>query len=173
MRALEILLSQYFGVPVRGVPFIGRWRALEGDQVTALGRFGRNNRLGASAVLGSRIWDQEGAIELRIGPLSFAQFTAFLPEGEAHPVLCALARYTLGPHLDFQIRLELSAQAVVPMRLGPEGGARLGWTSWLQPGASRGNDDRVVLSVDWQGTPAAGAGPHDTGRPLREAAAAA
>ncbi len=132
MVALEQLLRDYFGVPVAGAQFRGRWLDLEEDQRTRVGRFGENNALGGGAVLGGRIWDQQGTFELRVGPLTLEQFLDFLPPGTAFRPLCELTRFYAGTELDFGVRLLLKAEEVPEARLGAAGGARLGWTSWLK-----------------------------------------
>jgi type VI secretion system protein ImpH len=177
MAGLERIVADYFGVGVRGTQFAGRWRALEEGQWTRLGeREGRNQRLGEDAVVGTRVWDQQGAFELNLGPLTLAQFQDFLPTGWGFRPLCDLVRFYVGDDLDFSFRLTLKAgeakgtrlagaqlgstSRLGEVRLSDAAGARLGWTSWLnswpdaggtRPGWTwwRGGDDsRVVVSPD-------------------------
>jgi type VI secretion system protein ImpH len=131
MAGLEGMLSSYFGVRIRGRQFQGRWLSVEPDQHTHIGTSGRNNRLGSDAMLGTRFWDQSAAFELRVGPLTLAQYRAFLPDGHAHRPLRELTRFYAGTELDFTARLVLEAGQVPSstLKLGSE--PRLGWTSWL------------------------------------------
>ncbi|HEV2146626.1 MAG TPA: type VI secretion system baseplate subunit TssG [Longimicrobiaceae bacterium] len=132
MVGLEQLLTDYFGVPVKGEQFRGRWLELEEDQRTRIGRLGENNALGEGAVLGSRVWDQQGSFELCVGPLTLEQLRDFLPTGTAFRPLNELTRFYVGTELDFTIRLVLQTPEVPWSRLGAAGTTRLGQTSWLK-----------------------------------------
>jgi type VI secretion system protein ImpH len=145
MAGLEVMLAHYFRVPVRGVQMRGAWHRLDESQTTAIGLRGRNQRLGATAVLGTRVWDQQAGIRLRLGPLSFAEFTDFLPTGRAWRPLCGLTRFWCGRELDFDVQLTLRAAQVPPARLGATDGPRLGWTSWLKTREFTHDDSQVIL----------------------------
>lgn len=150
MTGLEALLSHYFGVRAVGVPFKGRWRSLEESQWTRIGESGQNMRLGVDAVAGTRVWDEEGAFEIELGPLTRAQFEDFLPTGWAFRPICDLVRFYVGDELDFSFRLRLAAREVpsarLPERRGArEGGVRLGWSAWLTPPDTE-EDSQVVVS---------------------------
>ena len=132
LAGLEHVLEDYFRVGVRGREFVGRWFPLEEDQWTAIGAAGKNARLGEDAVLGKRVWEQQGAVELRLGPLTLEEFTEFLPTGWGFAPLCDLVRFYCGDEQDFRVRLALKSSEVPGARLGAENGARLGWTSWLK-----------------------------------------
>jgi len=130
LHALENLLAQHFGAPVRGIPLQGRWLVLEPEDVAAIGPRGRNNRLG-QAVLGQRLWEPAAGITLEFGPLSLARFRDLLPGGDAHRPLRRLLGYALGGSVAVDARLLLRAPEVPSARLGKQNGAALGWTSWL------------------------------------------
>ncbi|HKO58948.1 MAG TPA: type VI secretion system baseplate subunit TssG, partial [Thermoanaerobaculia bacterium] len=137
MAGLEALLSHYFGVRAVGVPFKGRWHALEEGQQTRIGERGQNMRLGVDAVVGTRVWDEEGAFEIELGPLTLEQFEDFLPTGWAFRPLCDLVRFYVGDELDFSFRLKLDASQIpaawLPQRRDPEDPARHRWG----PGGAR------------------------------------
>ncbi|HEV7893159.1 MAG TPA: type VI secretion system baseplate subunit TssG [Pyrinomonadaceae bacterium] len=151
MAGLEALLSHYFGVRAVGLPFKGRWQALEESQWTRIGESGQNMRLGVDAVAGTRVWDEEGAFEIELGPLTREQFEDFLPTGWAFRPLCDLVRFYVGDELDFSFRLRLAAREVPDARLpkrgggAQEGGVRLGWSAWLDPPETE-EDSQVVVS---------------------------
>jgi type VI secretion system protein ImpH len=150
MAGLEAILSHYFGVRAVGHPFKGRWQALEESQWTRIGESGQNMRLGVDAVAGTRVWDEEGAFEIELGPLTREQFEDFLPTGWAFRPLCDLVRFYVGDELDFSFRLRLAASEVPPASLpkrGGEGagGVRLGWSAWLDPPETE-EDSQVVVS---------------------------
>jgi type VI secretion system protein ImpH len=137
------LLSDYFEVAVAIVPFIGRWNVIEQDDLTRIGTSGRNQRIGRGALVGGRIWDDQAAIEIRLGPLPFNRFLTFLPIGRSHRVLIALVRFYLRLELDFTVRLAIAAADIPPLKIGK--GALLGWTTWLAAAASSEIDTQVVL----------------------------
>jgi len=77
---LKRILEDHFGVAADIVPFIGAWETIDEDDVTTIGaRSGVNNRLGDSALLGHRVWNQAARFEVRVGPLDFTSFLSFLP----------------------------------------------------------------------------------------------
>lgn len=133
LHAVERLLSSHFGLEVRGTPLVGRWLRLDDDQVTVLGRGGRNRRLGRGAVLGRRSWDQAAAIRLAPEPVPLATFRAFLPGGRRHAELAVLVGYALGAAADVFLRLTLPPPEVPPSRPSRHAGMapQLGWTSFL------------------------------------------
>jgi type VI secretion system protein ImpH len=146
MAGLERLLSDYFRVGAQGRPFRGCWHALEESQWTLIGTNGRNRALGSDAMMGTRVWDQQGAFEVALGPLALAEFLDFLPTGWAFRPLCDLVRFYVGDEVDFVFRLTLRAAQIPAMRLGAKGGARLGWTSWLKTKESAEDDTQVTVS---------------------------
>ncbi len=136
------LLEDCFGVHVEIAERKGAWHALESGDVTCLGR--QNHTLGASTVLGSRIWDQAASFEVRLGPLTYDQFLSFLPEGHAHRPLGSVVRFYVREELDFGLRLTLKAEEVPDLRLGR--GSRLGWTSWLKTKPFACNDSQARIT---------------------------
>jgi len=132
--ALERCLTDYFQVPVRVNQFIGAWLTLEQADWTTIGVTGSNNILGRSALAGTKIWDQQAAFKIELGPLEFEQFDRLLPSGLAYPTLVQLTKLFAGPELDFDVQLRLRAEEVPPTRLRSTDtyAPRLGWTTWLK-----------------------------------------
>lgn len=151
MRGLETVLEDYFGVRVRGHQFRGKWLALEADDHTRIGASGFAQRLGVDAVLGTRVWDQQAAFELEIGPLDGAGLRDFLPTGTAYLPLCELVRFWVGVDLEFTLRLVVAKEAVPAAGLGR--GTRLGWTSWLRT-RDFAEDDRQLVLEEGETVPA-------------------
>jgi len=162
--ALSGLLQDYFGVPVDVVQFTGQWLTLEPAQRSRLGGrtklVGRaqgskscdhvlpsNNALGVRAVLGGRVWDQQAKFTLRLGPLSYAAFTQFLPAGSAFRPLLQLTRFFAGQEHDFVVQLVLKAAEVPGCQLGATGAQapRLGWSTWLKTTTVTHDADDAVL----------------------------
>lgn len=134
-HAVERALAYALAVPVRVVPFVGRWLRLDDDQTTRLGPAGgRNTALGGGAVLGSRVWDQSAAIRVELGPLTLRQMLRLLPQSSGWRALNALLAHALGGSVEVEARLHLPPRQVPVSRLSalhPNRSARLGWTSWL------------------------------------------
>ena len=146
---LERFFSDYFGTPCQVIQMKGIWRFLDASQWTRIGVSGQNAILGQTAMAGTRIWDQQGAIELYLGPMTLAQFIDFLPSGKGYASVCRLTAFYAGPDLLFRIRLCLNAGEVPPSRISAQPLAnptRLGWSSWLRTRPFTDNDSQVVLS---------------------------
>ena len=140
---LERLLADCFQVKVSLKQFQGKWRDLEPGQWTHLGRTGKNQALGQGAVLGKRYWDQQGGVQMDLGPMPFRQFLDFLPDGSAYKPLCDLVRFYVGMEFDFSFGLKILPAEIPESRLGR---ARLGWTSWLKTQPFRQDGPQVILN---------------------------
>ena len=85
---LETMLTDAFGVRVRGQEDLGRWLPVEERYQTRIGALGGQNcSLGQDTMLGNRAWDASAAIGLTIGPLTVAQFHDFEPGGASYEAL--------------------------------------------------------------------------------------
>jgi type VI secretion system protein ImpH len=135
---LQALTAGYFGLSLQVLQFQGQWLRLEPGDRSRPGEHGVNNLLGINLIAGDRIWDVANKFRLRIGPLDYATFTAFLPdptpvpERKAFFLLVQLVRMYIGPELDFDIQLVLRAPEVPSLGMGTGGfGAYLGWNTWV------------------------------------------
>jgi type VI secretion system protein ImpH len=147
--ALEQLLGDYFGVPVVIEQFIGGWyRIGEADQC-AMDEPVASSQLGRGAVVGDEIWDMQARVRVRIGPLTRAQFDAFLPTGDAHDVLGSLVRLYAHDQFDFEVQLVLEKEAVPGLQLGEEEvvGPKLGWSTWIKTVPRKMNAEETVLAL--------------------------
>jgi type VI secretion system protein ImpH len=145
---LQGILQDYFGVPARVRQFRGRWLQLSEDNRSRVARGGTPDNVVGRAVLGSRVWDQQAAFRLRIGPLGFRAFQDFLPSGTAFAPLVELTRFYVGQELDFDVQLVLKAAEVPRCRLGHVGpdAPRLGWSTWLGTADHAVDADEAVLT---------------------------
>lgn len=133
--ALELLIEDYFGVPVEVEQFVGGWYSIDEASQCALGDESTSStQLGFGAVAGDEIWDLQARARLRIGPLSRAQYDSFLPTGRAYEELRALTRFFTGEQVDIELQLVLARDDVPPVSLGLDGQAAtpLGWCTWLR-----------------------------------------
>jgi type VI secretion system protein ImpH len=124
---LAALLQGFFRVPVQIEEFVGHWMPLAETEQTRVG--GSNATLGQGAVLGKRVWDRQHKVRVCLGPLTLAQYEAFLPGGEAMSRLVAWVRNYLHFELEWDARLILRRDQVPATRIGRHG--RLGWSTWL------------------------------------------
>jgi type VI secretion system protein ImpH len=152
--ALGQMLSEYFERPVRIGQFQGRWVGLPETEQTRLGggrgNAGRYAELGVSTVIGSRIWDVQGSFRVRLGPLDYAQFLDFMPDGAQMAELAALTRSYVGPALSFDVQLTLKAGKIPPLRLtrDEKAGPRLGWNTWLPTEYHRADASDAIFRVE-------------------------
>jgi type VI secretion system protein ImpH len=158
---LAALLADYFRVPVRVQQFVGQWLAIEPANQTRLARADGNCQLGVNVVAGSRAWNVQSKLRIRLGPLDYDRFTEFTPdrsprrERKGFFLLVHLVRLYAGPELDFDVQPVLRADAVPELRMSnPSPGPRLGWNTWLssRPPAADAGDARfsseVVVRLD-------------------------
>lgn len=139
---LETILADHFAIQVGLEQFVGRWLPLEPEECTRMPSAespeGQFNQLGVDTVIGARVWDVQSTFGIRIGPVSYAIFCSFLPDGgveRSHRLdeLIAFSRFYAGLELDFDVRLLLKGDQVPALRLGGDAdpGARLGWNTWF------------------------------------------
>jgi len=121
------VLGEYFRVQIVATQFVGCWCEVPALQQTTLG--GAQAQLGATAMIGSRVWQRDLRMRLTIGPLRRADFDSFLPGGSAARALDKLLAMFTGVSLEYEICLVLRAEDVSGAALGA--GARLGWDSFM------------------------------------------
>jgi type VI secretion system protein ImpH len=147
--ALEIVLGDYFDVPVEVEPFIGTWRRLNPEDQCVFGETAESNMIAFGAVVGDEVWDRQSRLRLKIGPLSLSRYNDFLPAGSAWPELRAMVKTFSGQDMEFEVQLILRRQDVPACRLrSPEEGAvQLGWQTWMKSGPRFDRDpgDAVLL----------------------------
>jgi type VI secretion system protein ImpH len=154
--ALEALLLDYFGLPVKVGQFHGQWLKLDPMNQSRMGDGASNCELGVNLVAGDRVWDVQGKFRIRMGPLRYAQFTEFLPDRALVPerktffLLVHLTRVYVGPELDFDVQLILKAQDIPACRLGDGEGfsPRLGWNTWVSSLPFRRDSEDAVFEAE-------------------------
>ncbi len=143
--ALASVMSDYFGVPMEVIQFVGQWLEIAEPDRSRLGPGESNNSLGLSAIAGKRIWDQQAKFKVRVGPLYYSQFLRFLPDGENFKPLVQMIRYCAGQEFDFDLQLVLRAAEVPYARLGSRD-LRLGYSAWLKTREFTRDDDQALFS---------------------------
>ncbi len=147
---LERMLADYFQVSVSVEQFHGKWRPLEKSNQSRIGRGGHNAELGASVVVGRRLWDAQGGFRIRIGPLDLAGFVSFLPDSAAGRrkvfLLAEIVRFYVRASLDFEVRLVLRAADIPRAQLTRnQPGSHLGWNTWLGCRDCTGDADNAAF----------------------------
>lgn len=151
-ESLHKIVSDYYGIPVQIVEFIGRWVPIPESSQSHLERSPRANaNLGSNAVSGSRMFDQTSTVRLRLGPLSYADFQRFLPGCRDYEQLCQVVRYLLGIEFDFEVQLVLKATEVPMGQLGSVAGPRLGVDFWVSSKPAEQDVDDVLFRPTIQG----------------------
>lgn len=144
--ALEQMVSDYFDVPCEVEQFVGAWYPLQTSAQTALGD--EDGGLGTGAVAGNEIWDQQGRVRLRIGPLTRRRYEEFLPGGASYTSLRALTRFFGNDQFDFEIQLVLARDEAPPCQLDADATPLpLGWTTWLHTSPLTRDPDDAVFTL--------------------------
>jgi type VI secretion system protein ImpH len=151
--ALESVVGDYFDIPVELEPFVGVWRRLAPPDFCEFGGpVAESTQLGFGAVVGEEVWDQGSRLRLKLGPLTFARYRDFLPDGREWPVLKALVRSFCGYDLEFEVQLILRREDVpsFELRSPEEGPLCLGWHTWFNSGGDFGRNpgDTILLLGD-------------------------
>lgn len=143
---LRALVAETFDVDCAIESFIPHWYAMDDEELAPLGR--APARLGRDTILGRSVRAAQSRFRLRLGPLGRERYESFLPGGQAWEALNDLVRFAAGPEFDFEVQLILRAEEAPEPRLGGEGGARLGWTSWIRTSPLDRDPGDVVLGSE-------------------------
>lgn len=147
-EGLVKILTQYFRVPVAVRCHVPHWLPIDRADRCRLGharnRAARNAAgvacLGRDATVGRKAWDRQYKFRIELGPLTLAQYQAFLPGGKAGAELAEWVRLYIGHDLQWDLQLGLRGSDVHRARLGR--GMRLGLTSWVGPGGKVAGRER-------------------------------
>lgn len=132
-------LATVAGTDVAIREFVGVWTDLPSRLQSRLGS--KSAQLGRSAVIGARVFERQSRVEIRLGPLSMAQFLAILDDGERAGELRHALLFAMGHGTEFDLRLVLRADEVPEPRLGQ---LRLGRTGWLRARPGGDADDLTL-----------------------------
>ncbi|HLA94751.1 MAG TPA: type VI secretion system baseplate subunit TssG [Pyrinomonadaceae bacterium] len=147
-NALERAISDYFGVEANLDQFSGQWLELEERDRTKLGS--QNSTLGTNTIVGSLVWDQQSKFRLKLGPLKFQKFQAFLPNGTASKPLRSLMDFFVGLEVDYDAQLVIEKKQVPSSILTTRALRKpmLGWTSFLKTVPFTKDDDQLILQTN-------------------------
>jgi|KBSSwiStaDraftv2_1062776.scaffolds.fasta_scaffold16545_2 type VI secretion system protein ImpH len=126
--AIEDGLSHLLRQPATVIEFVPRWRQLEREDCTRLGR--QFATLGEDTVLGSSIYSASDAFRVVVRAESHAEYLTLLPGGERFAVAAEAIEAFKPTHLEWDLCVELAESEAPPARL--DGRTRLGWSGWLK-----------------------------------------
>jgi len=147
---LEAWIRLRFGVPVQVQQFQPHWMRLDPGERTRIGRHaGPGMALGRGAVLGGQVWDVQHKFRIVIGPLRWAEFARFLPQGQRLEALQAMVRQFVGQEFAWDLQLRLRPDEVPAWALGRRPGiGQLGRSAWLNSTRPRERADQLVMNVE-------------------------
>jgi len=149
-EALEQILRDRFNVFVQVHEFIGEWLDIEVEDRISIGSFG----LGDGTILGDDVYSRTTRFEVEVGPLTMAEYNAFLPHGKNVDGLKEIIVAMVGLEMSWQVRLVLHADEIKGVTLGSVEGpssARLGYDSWMgdETNNSQPRRDMIVNDDDY------------------------
>ena len=135
VEGLHQILESYFAVRVEIRQFTGSWVPLPREQRTVLND-GESTAecLGMGTVVGHEVWDQEGTMTIRLGPMPLDRYRDFLPGSRGKAELSAWLTFYSRRAFDFVVQLVLERAEVprVCLETGAAMHGRLGYESWLK-----------------------------------------
>lgn len=127
--AIEDALGHLLRQPATVVEFMPRWREMEREDRTCLGR--GYATLGQDAVLGSRIYSASDAFRVVVRAQNHADYLSLMPGGQRFAVAAEAIEAFKPGHLEWDLCVEIADDHAPPARL--DGKARLGWSGWIKP----------------------------------------
>jgi type VI secretion system protein ImpH len=143
-EGLRAIIADYFKLSVEIDQFFPEWVGLPQQSLCMLGQSEATGTLGSTASIGEFFRVYHHKFRIRIGPMSFADFTRLLPDGKSLSRLLPLVRNYIGDELSWDVMLILFRDEVPAVKLGEAG--MLGWTSWI--GARRSDLDASDLVLE-------------------------
>jgi len=144
-EGLQAIISGFFTVPCTINEFVGRWQEIPDRDRMRLGREPTTGSLGSSAVLGKLFWSVDQTLQLRLGPLNYADYNSFLPDSKRLKQLSDMVRNYIGLEFEWEVVLILKQSEIPEFRIN--GNARLGWTSCLGERLWQGDIDELWLRL--------------------------
>jgi type VI secretion system protein ImpH len=129
-EGLEAIIQDFFAVPTEVQTFVGCWLKLPPNSVCRLGAARETGCLGASVIMGTRIWNCQMHVRLRLGPMKLADLKRLLPTGASFRRLRDWVRFYAGEEFTWDAQLVLAKEEIPDVQLGKAG--QLGWTTWLK-----------------------------------------
>jgi type VI secretion system protein ImpH len=125
-RLIEAFFPELRVAITQNVP---RWVAVANRDRPRIGRRSDRSVLGDTAFLGEKLLDVSGRFRIVLGPLTWAQFKAFHPGGDAARLLADLVALYVRDTLDYDVELRIGTAELPITRLGSPSN-HLGLTTW-------------------------------------------
>lgn len=145
VQAIQTLVEESAGAPASLQQFAGQWMAVAPDEQSRLG--GNSCELGTSALAGERVWDRQGRVVLRLGPMRRAQFDRMLPGEPGALALKALLGFALGHAVACDVTLVLDRRDVPESRLQQDRPLLLGGNVWLESKPPEHDPDQMIYRL--------------------------
>jgi type VI secretion system protein ImpH len=149
-EALEQIIAAYFEVPVEVTQFTGAWYSIDESTQCAMGDSeSMSCQIGMGATVGDAVWNHQGRVRIRIGPLPLETYKEFLPDGSAFAALRGITHFFSNGCVDFELQLVLERNDVPAIELNADvdSPARLGWTSWAKTAPMCLDPDDTILAL--------------------------
>jgi type VI secretion system protein ImpH len=143
-EGLEAIIQDFFGIRTQLWTFVGKWLKLPEGSACKLGASRETGTLGATVIVGNRVWTCQLHFRLQMGPMSLAEYERMLPTGSSFKRLRDWIRQYAGEHYSWDARLVLAKEQVPKIQIGRAG--KLGWTTWLKTQPFEKDADDLVLS---------------------------
>lgn len=144
-EGLDSILTGFFRVPVEVRQYVGHWLSIPEESRCRLGESPGTGTLGESVFVGSRMWDHQQKIRIRLGPMKLSRLKDFLPDGPAHPQLAAWVDFYTSRQWVCDCQVILQKEEVPATILGKAG--QLGRTCWLKSRDFEADAEDLVLSL--------------------------
>ena len=128
--AIEDALADMLRQPVRVLEYQPRWRPIDEEDQSRLGR--RFATLGDELVVGKAVRVASDAFRIVVRANSMDEYERLMPTGARFAIASEALDSFAPSHLEWDIAIEMEERHARPARL--DGRARLGWTGWLAPG---------------------------------------
>jgi type VI secretion system protein ImpH len=127
---LTLLLSRLFeGATVNVEQCCERWVDLPGNQRLFIGQQG--HQLGSNGILGKKMSEHQGKIQIKIGPVSPATYRSWVLDRRRWQGLTALVQYFIDQPLLVGMTFDIDDQAACQLPLGEAQALQLGRNAWL------------------------------------------
>lgn len=146
IAGLQQLLKSYFRTEIHIQELQGYWYQALAEDLTLIGNIkGQYNSLGRSTIVGKRSWSQAAGINIFLKHLSWKKYLSHLPGQHGHAALGSLTKFYAGIEHRFNFYAAIKHSEIPPIHLGKA--ARLGQTTWLTRGDSRGFHEDPVMRL--------------------------
>lgn len=145
-EGLEKILSEFLDTPIVINEFVGQWLDIAEADLLFLDERCFDKPLGQATTLGERVWECQGKLTIRCGPLELPQFEQLLPGSHKLRKLAALVQSYLGFGLDWELQLILKGGEIPHSHLGLN--TSLGWTTWVGEDPFRGDFTELFIQAN-------------------------